>query len=98
MFEASVRLYTVRYYVGNTLILTKSNIPYGSTVVYDGATPRNTAATDPDDYEFTGWDKSTVNIQGDVNCKAQFHYIGYNYKHLLDGNISGVYENSYIRS
>ena len=28
-----------------------------------------------------------------VNCYAQFQYIGLGYKHLLDGNLVGEYEN-----
>ncbi|MBQ9685945.1 MAG: leucine-rich repeat protein [Oscillospiraceae bacterium] len=95
VFTAAVRTYTVRYYVGSTVILTKTNVPYGSSVYYDGATPRNTAQTDPDDYEFIGWDQEAVNIQGDVKCTAQFRYTGLAYRHLLDGNISGEFENTY---
>lgn len=89
VFEASVRTYTVRYYVGTRVIQTKSNVPYGSSVYYDGDTPTNTAESDPSDYQFTGWDVLAENIQGDVRCYAQFKYIGALYKHLLDGNLKG---------
>ncbi len=89
VFEASVRTYTVKYYVGTRVIQTKSNVPYGSSVYYDGETPTNTAESDPTDYEFTGWDVLAENIQGNVNCYAQFRYIGALYKHLMDGNLKG---------
>ncbi len=89
VFEASVRTYTVKYYVGTKVIQTKSNVPYGTSVYYDGDTPTNTAESDPSDYEFTGWDVLAENIQGNVNCYAQFRYIGALYKHLLDGNLKG---------
>ena len=89
VFTAEVRMYTVKYYVGNKVIQTKSNVPYGSSVYYDGDTPTNTAESDPTDYEFTGWDVLAENIQGNVNCYAQFRYIGAVYKHLLDGNLKG---------
>lgn len=89
VFEASVRTYTVKYYVGTRVIQTKSNVPYGSSVYYDGETPTNTAEPDPTDYEFTGWDVLAENIQGNVNCYAQFRYIGALYKHLIDGNLKG---------
>ena len=88
VFEASVRTYTVKYYVGTRVIQTKSNVPYGTSVYYDGDTPTNTAESDPSDYEFTGWDVLAENIQGNVNCYAQFRYIGALYK-LLDGNLKG---------
>ena len=96
VFQATVRTYTVRYYVGNTVIQTKSSVPYGSTVYYEGDTPTNTAQSDPTDYEFTGWEPEAVNIQGNVNCYAQFRYIGMGYKHLLDGNLVGEYENTTV--
>ena len=89
VFEASVRTYTVKYYVGSRVIQTKSNVPYGSSVYYDGETPTNTAESDPSDYQFTGWDVLAENIQGNVNCYAQFRYIGALYKHLMDGNLKG---------
>ena len=89
VFTAEVRTYTVRYYVGTKVIQTKSNVPYGSSVYYDGATPTNTAESDPSDYQFIGWDVLAENIQGDVRCYAQFRYIGAVYKHLLDGNLKG---------
>ena len=89
VFEASVRTYTVKYYVGSRVIQTKNNVPYGTSVYYEGETPTNTAESDPTDYEFTGWDVLAENIQGNVNCYAQFRYIGALYKHLLDGNLKG---------
>ena len=95
VFTATVRTYTVKYYVGTRVIQTKSNVPYGSSVYYDGETPTNTAETDPTDYEFIGWDRLAENITGNTNCYAQFRYIGMLYKHLLDGNIKGAISNDY---
>ena len=92
VFTGTIRTYTVRFYVGNSVVLTRSNVPYGSTVHYDGETPTNTDVPNPEDYAFTGWDVSTENIQGDVNCYAVFAYIGYAYKQLLDGNTNGIVE------
>ena len=92
VYTGTIRTYTVRFYVGSTVIQTKTSVPYGSTVHYDGETPTNTAVANPEDYAFTGWDVSTENIQGDVNCHAVFAYIGYAYKQLLDGNTNGKLE------
>ena len=98
VFTASVRTYTVKFCVGSTVLQTKTNVPYGGSVYYDGEVPRNTAADDPDDYEFSGWDRLAENIQGNVTCKAQFNYIGLSYKHFLDGTISGDYVNNRVTS
>ena len=88
-FTASVRTFTVRFYVGTRCIQTKSNVPYGTATAYTGDTPTNTAESDPTDYEFTGWDKDTSSVKTDMNVYAQFRYVGMTYKHLLDGNKLG---------
>ena len=91
VFDATVRTYTVKFYVGTKVIQTFSNVPYGSSVYYDGDTPTNTAEPDPTDYEFIGWDILAENITGNTNCYAQFRFIGLTYKHLLDGNLKGEF-------
>ena len=69
-------------------------MPYGGSVYYDGETPTNTAEINPEDYQFTGWDRLAENIQGNTNCYAQFRYIGMAYKRLLDGGVAGSFENT----
>ena len=88
-FNASVRTFTVRFYVGSRCIQTKSDVPYGTATAYTGDTPTNTAESDPTDYEFTGWDKDTSSVKADMNVYAQFRYVGMTYKHLLDGKKLG---------
>ena len=88
-FTASVRTFTVRFYVGTRCIQTKSDVPYGTATEYTGATPTNTAESDPTDYEFTGWDKETTSVKSDLNVYAQFRYVGATYKHIIDGNLKG---------
>ena len=94
VFTATVRTYTVKYYVGTRVIQTINDVPYGGSVYYNGATPTNTAESDPTDYEFTGWDILAENIQGNTNCYAQFKYVGTVYKHILDGALKGEYKNT----
>ena len=97
-FTASVRTFTVRFYVGSSCIQTKSNVPYGTATAYTGNTPTNTAESDPTDYEFTGWDKDTSSVKADMNVYAQFRYIGALYKHLLDGNLKGMVSHPSVTS
>lgn len=88
-FTASVRTFTVRFYVGTRMLQAINDVPYGTGAYYSGDKPTNTAEQDPTDYEFTGWDKDTSSIKADTNVYAQFRYIGALYKHLLDGNLKG---------
>lgn len=63
VFKESVRLYTVRFYDGTTLLHTVY-AEYGSTVEY---TP-----PEKEGYFFGGWGSSNVNITGDTDCYAQW--------------------------
>lgn len=67
VYTETLRTYTVRWYNGSTLLETDSNVPYGGTATYDGATP-----TPPTDFRFKGFEPDGTNIQGDTNCYAQF--------------------------
>ena len=69
-YTATVRTYTVRYYNGTTLLQTVNNVAYGGSATYTGETP--TYASDPTNFEFTGWSPTGTNITGDTNCYAQF--------------------------
>lgn len=93
-FTASVRTFTVRFYVGTKCIQTKSNVPYSTATEYTGETPTNTAESDPTDYEFIGWDKETNSVKSDLNVYAQFRYVGATYKHIIDGNLKSELYNA----
>jgi hypothetical protein len=60
-FAATTRLYTVRFYDGNTLLATK-------TVEYGGSTEHTYGKNG---YYFNGWDPEPVNITKDTDCYAQ---------------------------
>ena len=75
-FSATVRTYTVKFYNGSKLLQTNENIPYGSSVTYNGNTPVITTEDYVEDWEFTGWSPEPTNIVGETNCYAQYSYIG----------------------
>ena len=87
---------TVRFYNGDTLLKTVQDVPYGSNVTYSGATPTKPGAEDPADWEFTGWSPEPTNVTADMNCYAQFKYIGYKTWKLVERTLSGAYENNRI--
>lgn len=70
-FTASVRKYTVRFYSGNTLLQTVTNVAYGGSATYTGDTPVSTEGS-AEDYPFEGWQPTGKNITGDTSCYAQF--------------------------
>ena len=68
-YAATVRTYTVYFYVGSTLKQTVNNVPYGSSATYTEATPVDPSGNNMD---FTGWLPAPTNIQGNTSCYAQF--------------------------
>ena len=58
-FKADIRKYTVRFYVGSSLVSSVA-AAYGSTAVYTGGTPTKTA-TAQYNYSFSGWSKAEDN-------------------------------------
>lgn len=55
----------------DTVLETDSDVAYGTTPTYDGATPVK-AATDKYTYEFAGWEPAVGPITGNVTYKAVF--------------------------
>ena len=95
-YTAEGQKYTVRFYNGSTLLQTVNNVLYGGTANFTGSTPVHTS--DPDNYEFTGWSPSNINIAGNTNCYAQYRFTGIVARRLIDKTLSGLYENDRVRS
>jgi hypothetical protein len=99
-FTATVRTYTVRFYINNginygtSLLQTVENVPYGGMAVYTGTTPDY---GEPD-YEFTGWSPNPSNITGNTDCYAQYKYTGLISTKLVERTLSGAYTNETIES
>ena len=66
VFSQSLRMFTVYFYNGSTLLQTAENVQYGGTATYTGETPAK------DGFTFSGWQPSNVNITADTSCYAQF--------------------------
>jgi len=73
-YSTTTRTYTVIWYrTSGTVLETQTNIPYGSEAVYSGDTPTWTAGESSYIYRvFTGWDKSTGFVTGDIAVYAQW--------------------------
>ena len=98
VFTPVIKTFTVRYYSDSTLLQTITDVPYGSSALYTGTTPKKTGVTDPTEYDFDGWDASAAEIHNDMDIHAVFKYTGYAYRHLLQGTIEGTYVNDRVTS
>lgn len=70
-YDSNVRSYTVNWYSRAGLLLASTTASYGDEVVYPNGLPTNTSEEDSFIYNvFTGWDKSTGFITGDIDVYA----------------------------
>ena len=71
---AGIDNHTVYFYNGNSLLQTTKNVPYNGTAKYTGETPIKNNVDNPEDYTFSGWSPSNVNITKDTSCYAQYDH------------------------
>jgi hypothetical protein len=86
----------VRFYNGDKLLQTIENVPVGSDVQYTGTTPTKQDVEVPEDWVFSGWSPEPFNVEGDLDCYAQFKFVGLNTYKLLQRTLSGAYENDRV--
>lgn len=90
-FTATVRTYTATFRLasedGSTVLATQSNVPYGTTPTYSGATPTSTRG---EDYEFNGWSPEIGPITENTTYTAVFRYVGSVTRGLISRSLSNV--------
>jgi hypothetical protein len=89
-YTSAVRVYTVRFYNGTTLLQTVS-VAYGETATFTGDEP-----TKGEDYAFTGWNPAPVNVTEDMDCYAQFAFTAVASRKLVQRTLSGDYANDRV--
>ena len=83
-YSRTVRTYTVLWKNGNTTLETDTDVPYGTTPTYDGATP----VSSEEDYEFSGWSPSVGPITGDTTYLAAYIDVSSDLVKYLKGTLT----------
>lgn len=91
IYSKTVNEYTVRFMNGTT-VLESVSVPYGSDAVYTGETPVH--PTEPDVYEFIGWEPNGTNVIADTDCQPVWIAAARDTRDIIKRTLSGTYENS----
>lgn len=96
-FTKNIRSYTISYYNG-TEFLWSVLAEYGSSPEYGGAEFEKLGVKNPDLYQFIGWSPNPENITGDMDCYAQYEFLGYikdSWATIAENVANGTYHTLY---
>ena len=92
----AITKYRVRFWNGDALVHTVTDVEYGARVQYN--TTQVYLGDDAEYYSFVGWDKPLGYITKNMDVHAVFRDSRLKGLGLIDGSISGHFENSEITS
>ncbi|MGF0019654.1 leucine-rich repeat domain-containing protein [Sporofaciens sp. SGI.106] len=86
IYALEEKVFTVRFFNGTELLATYSNVAYGSTIEYDEI-PVYNGVGNPGDYVFTGWSVLPENITSNMDCYAEYQFVGLYFRQLMNGTL-----------
>ncbi len=86
IYKLTEKTFTVRFFNGTTLLQAFTGVAYGSSLVYEEV-PEYDGIGNPGDYVFNGWSENLDNITSDLDCFAEYQFVGLYYRHYLDGTL-----------
>ena len=86
IYALEEKVFTVRFFNGTELLATYTNVAYGSTIEYE-ETPVYNGVGNPGDYVFTGWSVLPENITSDMDCYAEYQFVGLYFRQLMNGTL-----------
>ena len=86
IYELEEKVFTVRFFNGTELLATYTNVAYGSSIEYED-TPVYNGAGNAGDYMFSGWSVTPENITSDMDCYAEFQFVGLYFRQYLNGTL-----------
>ena len=81
------KTFTVRFYNGTVLLDTYENVAYGSSIEYD-ETPVYNGVGNAGDYVFTQWSPLPENVTADLDCYAQYQFVGTYFRQYLTDTLT----------
>lgn len=86
IYAMEEKVFTVRFFNGNELLATFTDVAYGSSITYE-ETPVYNGVGNPGDYVFSGWSVLPENITSDLDCFAEYQFVGLYFRQLINGTL-----------
>ena len=86
IYALEEKVFTVRFFNGNELLATFNDVAYGSSIEYDEI-PVYNGVGNPGDYVFSGWSALPENITSDLDCYAEYQFVGLYFRQLMNSTL-----------
>ena len=97
IYEMEEKVFTVRFFNGTELLATYTNVAYGSSIEYED-TPVYNGVGNAGDYMFSGWSVTPENITSDMDCYAEFQFVGLYFRQYLNGTLLAYEDTNNLES
>ena len=86
IYALEEKVFTVRFFNGNELLATFTDVAYGSSISYEEI-PVYNGVGNPGDYVFSGWSVLPENITSDMDCYAEYQFVGLYFRQLMNSTL-----------
>ena len=86
IYALEEKVFTVRFFNGSELLATFTDVAYGSSISYEEV-PVYNGVGNPGDYVFSGWSVLPENITSDLDCYAEYQFVGLYFRQLMNSTL-----------
>lgn len=97
IYAMEEKVFTVRFFNGDELLATFTNVAYGSSIEYEDV-PVYNGVGNPGDYQFVGWSEVPENITSDMDLYAQFQFVGLYFRQFMNGTLLAYEDTNNLES
>ena len=97
IYAMEEKVFTVRFFNGDELLATFTNVAYGSSIEYEDV-PVYNGVGNPGDYQFVGWSEVPENITSDMDLYAEYQFVGLYFRQFMNGTLLAYEDTNNLES